>query len=52
MSANGVGLLLGPFGAGVLAGPFGLTAALLAGAAVVAAAGVLAPREPILPQPD
>ena len=49
LSANGVGLLLGPLGAGLLAGRFGLGAVLVAGAGVVAAAGLLAPRESILP---
>jgi predicted MFS family arabinose efflux permease len=49
MAANGAGLLLGPLVAGLLAGPLGLGPVLLAGAGVVAAAGLLAPREPILP---
>jgi predicted MFS family arabinose efflux permease len=48
MAANGAGLLLGPLGAGLLAGALGLGPVLLAGAGVVAAAGLLAPREAIL----
>jgi predicted MFS family arabinose efflux permease len=52
MASNGVGMLLGPLGAGLLAGRFGLAPVLMVGAAVVAAAGLLAPRGPILPQPE
>jgi predicted MFS family arabinose efflux permease len=52
MSANGVGLLLGPLGAGLLAGAAGFGPVLLVGAGVVTAAGLLAPREPILPQAE
>jgi predicted MFS family arabinose efflux permease len=52
MSASGVGLLLGPLVAGLLAGTAGFGPVLLAGAGVVAAASLLAPREPILPRPD
>jgi len=52
MAANGVGMLLGPLGAGLLTGPVGLGSVLVAGAAVVAGAGLLAPREAILPQPE
>lgn len=52
MSANGLGLLLGPLGVGLLAGPYGLTPVFLAGAGVVAAASLLAPGESILPRPD
>jgi predicted MFS family arabinose efflux permease len=48
MGANGVGLLAGPLAAGALAGPLGLGAVLLAGAVLIAAAGLLGPREPIL----
>jgi predicted MFS family arabinose efflux permease len=51
MSASGLGLLLGPLAAGLLAGAYGLGAVLLAGAGVVAAAAILAPREAILAQP-
>ncbi|MGI8439571.1 MAG: MFS transporter [Thermoleophilaceae bacterium] len=50
MSANGLGLMLGPLGAGLLAGRLGLGAVLLIGAGVVAAAGLLAPRGAILPR--
>lgn len=50
MAANGTGMLLGPLGAGLLAGPLGLGPVLLIGAGFVAAAGLLAPRERILPQ--
>lgn len=49
LSANGVGLLVGPPGAGLLAGPLGLGPVLLLGAGLVAAAGLFAPREDILP---
>ncbi|MGI8430085.1 MAG: MFS transporter [Solirubrobacteraceae bacterium] len=51
MSANGLGLLLGPLAAGLLAGQFGLGPVLLAGAVIVATAALFAPRTPILPQP-
>jgi predicted MFS family arabinose efflux permease len=51
MASNGVGFLLGPLGAGLLAGALGLGAVLLIGAGIVAAAGLLAPREAILPEP-
>jgi predicted MFS family arabinose efflux permease len=44
----GTGLMLGPLGAGLLAGPLGLGPVLLLGAALVATAAALAPREAIL----
>jgi len=50
LTANGLGLLLGTLGAGVLADQLGLTAVLATGAGLVAAAGLLTPREAILPQ--
>jgi predicted MFS family arabinose efflux permease len=52
MLANALGLMLGPLGAGLLAGPLGLETVLLLGAGVVAAAGLFAPREVILAQPN
>ncbi len=48
MAANGVGFALGPLGAGLLAAPVGLGAVLLLAAGLVAATGVLAPREAIV----
>jgi predicted MFS family arabinose efflux permease len=52
MSASGLGLMLGPLGAGLLAGPLGLSGVLLLGAGMLAAAGLLAPHDVIVPQPD
>lgn len=49
MAANGAGFVVGPLAAGLLAEPLGLGVVLLIGAALVAGAGLLAPREPILP---
>jgi len=40
-----IGLLIGPAAAGIMAASLGLPAAFLAGAAVVAATALLAPRE-------
>jgi predicted MFS family arabinose efflux permease len=48
LAATGVGLILGPLGAGLLARPLGLGPVLLFGAALVAVAAALAPREDIL----
>jgi len=48
MAANGVGFVLGPLGAGLLAAPLGMGAVLLLAAGLVAATGVLAPREAIV----
>lgn len=50
LTGNGLGLLLGTLGAGVLADQLGLTAVLAIGAGLVATAGLLTPREAILPQ--
>jgi predicted MFS family arabinose efflux permease len=49
LSANGLGLMLGPLGAGLLTGALGLETVLLLGAGLVAAAGLAAPREAIMP---
>jgi predicted MFS family arabinose efflux permease len=46
--AQGVGLLFGPLTGGVLAETAGLTAALLAGATIVAAVAFLAPRSDVV----
>jgi predicted MFS family arabinose efflux permease len=48
VGANGLGLTLGPVGAGLLAGPLGTGSVLAIGAATVALAGTLAPREEIV----
>jgi hypothetical protein len=48
LAPTGTGLMLGPLGAGLLAGPLGLGPVLLLGAALVATAAALAPREAIL----
>lgn len=50
MSANGLGLLFGSLGAGLLAGLLGLAPVFLIGAGFVAVAGLLSPREAILPR--
>lgn len=52
MSANGLGLMLGPLGAGLLAATIGLGPVLLLGGGLIAAAALLAPREAILSHPD
>jgi predicted MFS family arabinose efflux permease len=48
LAATGIGLMLGPLGAGLLVSPLGLGPVLLLGAALVASAAALAPREDIL----
>jgi predicted MFS family arabinose efflux permease len=50
MAAGGVGFVVGPLAAGLLVGPLGLGAVLLLAAALVTGAGLLAPREAILPR--
>jgi predicted MFS family arabinose efflux permease len=48
MAANAAGLLCGPLASGALGDTVGLTDVLLGGAAIIAAAAVLAPREVIV----
>jgi predicted MFS family arabinose efflux permease len=48
MTASGTGLMLGPLAAGLLTGALGLRGVLLLGALVIAGAGGLGPRTPIL----
>jgi hypothetical protein len=48
MAANATGLLCGPLASGALGDAIGLTDVLLGGTVIVAAAGLLAPREVIV----